>query len=158
MQAKDAGRHLSEGLHPFVGCYSWLRGICSDCYRSHPCAVPCCSMVCHISLPAISPCFRLLSSDAKVSVDCASNGIASKKMKDGCRMAYSNIGTHEHQWSAWHRPEELTVLCRYYMLVLAVITPFFAIANTYGAGLTDFDMSPVYGTVRSFCSSSHCKY
>ena len=66
-----------------------------------------------------------------------------------CRVAASELGTHEYHRSAWHRSEALTVLCRYYMLVSAVITPFFAIANAYGAGLTDFDMSPVYGTVRS---------
>jgi len=38
-------------------------------------------------------------------------------------------------------------LCRYYILVLAIVTPFFAVANAYGTGLTDFDMSSVYGTV-----------
>ena len=38
--------------------------------------------------------------------------------------------------------------CRYYVLVLAAIIPFFAVANAYGTGLTDFDMSSVYGTVR----------
>ena len=75
--------------------------------------------------------------------------MVSQKMKGGCRVAASELGTHEYHWSAWHRSEALTVLCRYYMLVSAVITPFFAIANAYGAGLTDFDMSPVYGTVRS---------
>ena len=37
--------------------------------------------------------------------------------------------------------------CRYYVLVLAAIIPFFAVANAYGTGLTDFDMSSVYGTV-----------
>ena len=41
-----------------------------------------------------------------------------------------------------------TYFCRYYVLVLAFITPFFAVANAYGTGLTDFDMSSVYGTVR----------
>ena len=41
------------------------------------------------------------------------------------------------------------MLCRYYVLVLAVIVPFFAVANAYGTGLTDFDMSSVYGTVSS---------
>ena len=35
------------------------------------------------------------------------------------------------------------------MLVLVFITPVFAVANTYGAGLTDFDMSSIYGTVRA---------
>ena len=43
--------------------------------------------------------------------------------------------------------------CRYYVLVLAVIVPFFAVANAYGTGLTDFDMSSVYGTVSSQCPS-----
>lgn len=43
------------------------------------------------------------------------------------------------------------MLCRYYVLVLAVIVPFFAVANAYGTGLTDFDMSSVYGTVSSLC-------
>jgi len=37
--------------------------------------------------------------------------------------------------------------CRYFILVLAVIVPFFGVANAYGTGLTDFDMSSVYGTV-----------
>ena len=37
--------------------------------------------------------------------------------------------------------------CRYYVLVLAALIPFFAVANAYGTGLTDFDMSSVYGTV-----------
>ena len=45
-------------------------------------------------------------------------------------------------------------LCRYYVLVLAFITPFFAVANAYGTGLTDFDMSSVYGTVRPLQSPS----
>lgn len=38
---------------------------------------------------------------------------------------------------------------RYFVLVLVFITPVFAVANTYGAGLTDFDMSSIYGTVRA---------
>ena len=41
----------------------------------------------------------------------------------------------------------MTCCCRYYILVLAAIVPFFAVANAYGTGLTDFDMSSVYGTV-----------
>jgi hypothetical protein len=36
---------------------------------------------------------------------------------------------------------------RYYLLVLVFVSPFFAVANAYGAGLTDFDMSSIYGTV-----------
>ena len=47
-----------------------------------------------------------------------------------------------------------SVMCRYYILVLAIITPFFAVANAYGTGLTDFDMSSVYGTV-SLLLSAH---
>lgn len=47
-----------------------------------------------------------------------------------------------------------SVMCRYYILVLALITPFFAVANAYGTGLTDFDMSSVYGTV-SLLLSAH---
>ena len=43
--------------------------------------------------------------------------------------------------------------CRYYILVLAIITPFFAVANAYGTGLTDFDMSSVYGTVSLLLSA-----
>ena len=42
-------------------------------------------------------------------------------------------------------------LRRYYVLVLVFITPVFAVANAYGAGLTDFDMSSIYGTVRAAC-------
>ena len=42
--------------------------------------------------------------------------------------------------------------CRYYILVLAAIVPFFAVANAYGTGLTDFDMSSVYGTVGAHLS------
>ena len=32
-------------------------------------------------------------------------------------------------------------------MVLVAVSPLFAVANAYGAGLTDFDMSSVYGTV-----------
>ena len=38
-------------------------------------------------------------------------------------------------------------LCRYMVLVLVFVSPLFAVANAYGAGLTDFDMSSIYGTV-----------
>ena len=48
--------------------------------------------------------------------------------------------------------------CRYYVLVLAIIVPFFAVANAYGTGLTDFDMSSVYGTVSSLCPSQFWNY
>jgi hypothetical protein len=39
--------------------------------------------------------------------------------------------------------------CRYYLLVLVIVSPLFAVANAYGSGLTDFDMSSIYGTVRA---------
>ncbi len=32
--------------------------------------------------------------------------------------------------------------------MLVIVSPLFAVANAYGAGLTDFDMSSIYGTVR----------
>lgn len=48
-------------------------------------------------------------------------------------------------------------MCRYYVLVLAIITPFFAVANAYGTGLTDFDMSSVYGTVSLLLSAAHLR-
>ncbi|BDA49724.1 probable metal-nicotianamine transporter YSL6 [Coccomyxa sp. Obi] len=38
----------------------------------------------------------------------------------------------------------------YYLLVLVIVSPLFAVANAYGAGLTDFDMSSIYGTVAIF--------
>ena len=42
----------------------------------------------------------------------------------------------------------LLLLRRYMVLVLVFVSPLFAVANAYGAGLTDFDMSSIYGTVR----------
>ena len=51
----------------------------------------------------------------------------------------------------WQCQRQVPMLCRYYVLVLAVIVPFFAVANAYGTGLTDFDMSSVYGTVSNLC-------
>ena len=50
------------------------------------------------------------------------------------------------------------LLCRYYVLVLAFITPFFAVANAYGTGLTDFDMSSVYGTVGNTLTSDVTRF
>ena len=51
-------------------------------------------------------------------------------------------------YCAAHTGHNLLVLCRYMVLVLVFVSPLFAVANAYGAGLTDFDMSSIYGTVR----------
>lgn len=42
--------------------------------------------------------------------------------------------------------------------MLVVVSPLFAVANAYGAGLTDFDMSSIYGTVRLSNPPSYCPF
>eukprot|EP00884_Botryococcus_braunii_P005782 jgi/Botrbrau1/15204/Bobra.0149s0063.1 len=39
----------------------------------------------------------------------------------------------------------------YYVLVSYAFIPFFSVANSYGAGLTDWNMASVYGKIALFC-------
>jgi hypothetical protein len=38
-------------------------------------------------------------------------------------------------------------MCRYYIIITFIFVPFFAMANSYAAGLTDWNMATIYGKV-----------